>query len=228
MRPIVLSLNNPAASIETAGGKGMSLAKLLGAGLPVPGGFLVTTEAYRTFVTDNGIQPRIMQALAGVDPADPAALEAAAQRISAVFAQAPTPDEISAAVRTAYAALDGVAVAVRSSATAEDLPGASFAGQQETFLNIRGADAVLDAVKRCWASLWTARAIAYRINNAIDQQTVALAVVVQQLVDADAAGILFTADPVSGKRDELVINAAWGLGEAIVCGRRDARHDHRA
>ncbi|HET9911380.1 MAG TPA: PEP/pyruvate-binding domain-containing protein, partial [Anaerolineales bacterium] len=109
-------------------------------------------------------------------------------------------------------------VAIRSSATAEDLPDASFAGQQETYLNIRGEEALLDAVKKCWASLWTARAIAYRIKNNIDQNTVALAVVVQELVFADAAGIMFTINPLNGKRNELVINAAWGLGEAVVAG----------
>jgi rifampicin phosphotransferase len=109
-------------------------------------------------------------------------------------------------------------VAVRSSATAEDLPDASFAGQQETYLNIQGAAALLEAVKKCWASLWTPRAIAYRIKNNIDQNSVALAVVVQELVFADAAGILFTANPINGKRQEVVINAAWGLGEAVVSG----------
>src|SRR5512144_2309725 len=109
-------------------------------------------------------------------------------------------------------------VAVRSSATAEDLPGASFAGQQETYLNIHGVDALLNAVKNCWASLWTARAIAYRIKNNIDPSTVALAVVVQKLVNAEASGILFTANPINGRRDEMVINAAWGIGEAIVGG----------
>ena len=110
------------------------------------------------------------------------------------------------------------AVAVRSSATAEDLPDASFAGQQDTYLNIRGAEAVLQAVKRCWASLWTARAIGYRARQGIDPDSVALAVVVQELVAADAAGVMFTANPVNGKRGEVVINATWGLGEALVSG----------
>ncbi|MBK9945078.1 MAG: pyruvate, phosphate dikinase [Kouleothrix sp.] len=218
MDALVIPLAHADATLEHVGGKGMSLAKMLAAGLSVPGGFHITTEAYRRFVAENGLQPQIMRELAGLDPADPAALEAAALRIGGAFAAGATPPEIVAAVAEAYAGLRGAAVAVRSSATAEDLPGASFAGQQETYLNIRGADAVLEAVKRCWASLWTARAIAYRLKNQIDQATVALAVVVQELVDASAAGIMFTANPVSGKRDELVINAAWGLGEAIVSG----------
>src|SRR5207249_11895451 len=129
-------------------------------------------------------------------------------------------DDITEAVRRAYAQLGGgdLAVAVRSSATAEDLPELSFAGQQETYLNMRGEAMVLDAVKRCWASLWTARAIGYRARQGIAAEDVSLAVVVQELVPADAAGILFTANPVTGERDVVMINAAWGLGEAIVGG----------
>jgi pyruvate,water dikinase len=134
--------------------------------------------------------------------------------------QSAIPSSITDAITKAYRNLSAqpIAVAVRSSATAEDLPEASFAGQQETFLNISGDEAVLEAVKKCWASLWTARAIGYRKRQNIDPQSVALAVVVQKLVFAEAAGILFTANPMNGRRDEMVINAAWGLGEAIVGG----------
>lgn len=218
MNAFVLSLSDSNATLENVGGKGMSLAKMLSAGLPVPGGFHVTTAAYRRFVAENDLQDRILRELDGLDSADTDALERASGRIGALFDKSATPPDIGDAIAAAYAALHDAAVAVRSSATAEDLPGASFAGQQETYLNIRGSDALLKAVKKCWASLWTARAIAYRINNSIDQSSVALAVVVQELVAADAAGIMFTANPVNGKRDELVINAAWGLGEAIVSG----------
>jgi pyruvate,water dikinase len=214
----VLRLDDPLATLETAGGKGASLARLSAAGLPVPGGFHVTTAAYRRFVDDNAIQPGILAALAGADLANPDSLEAASTAIRGLFNRGAIPADIAAAVVSAYAGLDGAAVAVRSSATAEDLPEASFAGQQETFLNIRGEDALLNAVKKCWASLWTARAIAYRIKNNIDQNTVALAVVVQLLAPADAAGILFTANPVTGDRSQAVISAAWGLGEAVVGG----------
>ena len=128
--------------------------------------------------------------------------------------------DIAGAVVRAYASLPGdhPVVAVRSSATAEDLPDLSFAGQQETFLNIHGVEAVLDAVQRCWASLWTARAIGYRMQHGIDQNAVSLAVVVQMLVHAEAAGILFTANPVTGERNQAMISAAWGLGEAVVGG----------
>jgi pyruvate,water dikinase len=231
--PLVLDLADARATLEAAGGKGMSLTKMVAAGLPVPPGFHVTTVAYRQFVAANGLQAQIEGALAGLDAADPVALEAAASRIAGAFAAGAIPPAIAEAVTAAYGALDArpragwtgdapahpraaLPVAVRSSATAEDLPGASFAGQQDTYLNISGAQAVLQAVQRCWASLWTARAIAYRLNQGIDQGGVALAVVVQELVPADAAGILFTANPVSGQRDELVVNAAWGLGEAVV------------
>jgi pyruvate,water dikinase len=130
------------------------------------------------------------------------------------------PEDIAEVIAQAYIELPGdhPVVAVRSSATAEDLPGLSFAGQQETFLNIHGLAGVLEAVQRCWASLWTARAIGYRCQHGIDQNAVSLAVVVQTLVHAEASGILFTANPVSGRRDQVVISASWGLGEAIVGG----------
>jgi len=216
----ILTLSDPLATLENVGGKGMSLAKLSRAGLPVPGGFHVTTEAYRQFVATNDLQTKIIATLRAADIASPASLETASHSIYELFEHTHIPAEISDAIVDAYQALEDhhAVVAVRSSATAEDLPNASFAGQQETFLNIHGIDEVLDAVKDCWASLWTARAISYRIQNKIDQNTVALAVVVQKMVYADAAGIMFTANPLNGKRDEAVINAAWGLGEAIVGG----------
>ncbi|MCJ7709072.1 MAG: phosphoenolpyruvate synthase, partial [Anaerolineales bacterium] len=221
MKRFLLPLSDPQADLATAGGKGMSLAKLARAGLPVPDGFHVTTEVYRQFVTANGLQPHILKALERVDAEQPATLEAASQAIGRLFSGASIPPEISEAIRSAYDSLGdhpSSPVAVRSSATAEDLPGASFAGQQETYLNICGAEAVLEATRKCWASLWTARAIAYRIRQEIAPESVALAVVVQLLVPAKAAGILFTANPLTGKRDEAVINAAWGLGEAVVGG----------
>ena len=220
MKPYTLPLSDPQADLATVGGKGASLAKLAQAGLPVPDGFHVTTAAYREFVAANGLQARILAALKAVDPAQPATLDAASQAIGQLFAGAEIPAPLAEAITQAYAALPGEdpAVAVRSSATAEDLPGASFAGQQETYLNIHGAQAVLEAARKCWASLWTGRAIAYRLRQGIAPHQVALAVVIQLLIPAEAAGILFTANPVSGKRSEVVINAAWGLGEAVVGG----------
>ncbi|MFI7692015.1 PEP/pyruvate-binding domain-containing protein [Nonomuraea sp. NPDC049655] len=197
----VIPLDDEAADLGTAGGKGASLARLVRAGLPVPGGFVVTTWAYRSFVAAFGDE-----IAAGGDP-------------GALFAAHEIPAGLAEEIRAAHAALgDDVAVAVRSSATAEDLPELSFAGQQDTFLNVR-ADGLLEAVRRCWASLWNPRAVAYRERNGVPHDDVALAVVVQELVDADAAGIMFTADPVTGARDEIVVNASWGLGEAVVGGQ---------
>jgi rifampicin phosphotransferase len=220
MKPFILPLSDPQADLEMVGGKGMSLAKLARAGLPVPSGFHVTTEAYRDFVTLNNLQPGIEAALASVDVSQPQTMETAAKEITALFTAAPIPDEIANAIVHGYASLPGnnPAAAIRSSATAEDLPDASFAGQQETYLNVSKPEAVLIATRKCWASLWTARAIGYRARQNIGSEGVALAVVVQELVFSEAAGILFTANPISGDRDQMMISASWGLGEAVVGG----------
>ncbi|WP_091453306.1 PEP/pyruvate-binding domain-containing protein [Actinokineospora iranica] len=199
------------AEIAAVGGKGASLARLARAGLPVPPGFHVTTRAYRAFVSA-GLDQEIAAALRETDE------DGAAAAIAEGFARRDLPSDTAEAVLAAYTALGGGVVAVRSSATTEDLPDLSFAGQHDTFLGVTGADALLAAVKRCWASLWTARAIGYRSRNGIAPEDVALAVVVQRLVPADAAGVLFTANPLTGARGESVINAAWGLGEAVVGG----------
>ncbi|MEV4369587.1 PEP/pyruvate-binding domain-containing protein [Nonomuraea sp. NPDC049637] len=201
MKAVIPLDDEAAADLGTAGGKGASLARLARAGLPVPGGFVVTTQAYRSFVAAFGDEI------------------ASSGGPGALFAAHEIPAGLAEEIRAAHAALgDDVAVAVRSSATAEDLPELSFAGQQDTFLNVR-ADGLLEAVRRCWASLWNPRAVAYRERNGVPHDDVALAVVVQELVDADAAGIMFTADPVTGARDEIVVNASWGLGEAVVGGQ---------
>jgi pyruvate,water dikinase len=207
-----------------AGGKGANLGELLRAGLPVPPGFVLTTDAYRQFVAANALQPQIERLARAASPEDMAALTRAADAIGALFAGAAMPPEVAAAVREAYVTLGGLPVAVRSSATAEDLPGASFAGQMETYLNIRGDEALLAAVRRCWASLWTARAISYRARQGIAPAAVSLAVVVQELLAADAAGVLFTANPVNGRRDQMVADACWGLGEALVSGQVTPDH----
>jgi rifampicin phosphotransferase len=219
----VLPLADEMADIQRVGGKGQSLAKMIRAGLPVPDGFHVTTDAYRAFVAANNLQARILAALAGADADSPVAVEATSAAIYAYFADGVLPPDVKDAVSEAYGILSqgnpsGVPVAVRSSATAEDLPEASFAGQQVTFLNVCCEQAVLAAVQQCWASLWTARAIAYRMKQGVDPESIALAVVIQKMVLADSAGVLFTANPLNGKRDEMVINAAWGLGEAVVGG----------
>lgn len=216
----VLPLYAPQADLATVGGKGASLAQLSASGLPVPDGFHVTTAAYRKFIEANDLQYEVQSALEMADPAKPSTLETTSKSIRELFAPATIPVEVASEIVEAYTALPGKdpAVAVRSSATAEDLPAASFAGQQETYLNVSGASAVLEATKKCWSSLWTARAIAYRMRRDIDQHVVSLAVIVQLLVPAEASGILFTANPLNGKRSELMISAAWGLGEAVVGG----------
>jgi rifampicin phosphotransferase len=207
--------------IALAGGKGANLGELSRAGLPVPPGLVVTTRAYDAFVEVSDIKGEVV-ALASVPRAeDPAGFEEVSEGIRALFSGGKVPLEMADEIRAAYQELgeDGqTAVAVRSSATAEDLAGASFAGQQDTYLNVRGAEALLEAVKNCWASLWTARAMAYRTRQSIAPETVSLAVVVQRMVESEAAGVMFTANPSNGRRNELTISAAWGLGESVVSG----------
>ena len=177
-------IDTQADDLETVGGKGRSLARMARAGFNVPGGFLVATAAYRRFVAAHGLQERIVSlARPAVDAKTRAVpFEQASADIRALFAEHAIDAETAAEIQAEYAALPGApAVAVRSSATAEDLPGLSFAGQQETFLNVTGADAVLAATKDCWASLWTPQAISYRHQNGIDHGAVAMAVVVQMV-----------------------------------------------
>jgi pyruvate,water dikinase len=178
--------------LARAGGKGANLGELIRAGLPVPDGFVITTDAYAAIRVPS--------------------------RDRESYERADLPAAVADAISDAYRALGEGPVAVRSSATAEDLPGAAFAGQQDTFLNIAGRADLLDAVRRCWGSLWTERAVAYRDRLGIDPDDVRIAVVVQRMVDADAAGVMFTADPVTGDRDRIVVEAGAGLGEAVVSG----------
>ena len=216
----ICPLATPTLTLADAGGKGANLGVMLRAGLPVPDGFVVTTAGYRAFVGANDLAPFVEEQWQRLEPGAPASFETAAAALRTTFAAAPMPAALAAAILAAYAHLgDALPVAVRSSATAEDLPEASFAGQQDTYLNIIGADALLDAVKRCWGSLWTARAMAYRLRQGIAPAQVSLAVVVQAMAPATAAGVLFTVNPLTGARDEIVINATWGLGEALVSGR---------
>lgn len=224
--PWKLPFTSEQASLALAGGKGANLARLTRAGFPVPPGFVLTTRAYLHFVAANDLQPRIDAALAEYTGGEgsPEELEAVSARIRAMFAAAPVPAEIDSALREAYAELGRPAAAVRSSATAEDLPGLSFAGQQDTFLNVQGEEALLQAVVRCWSSLWTARAIGYRRRSGIPHSDAALAVVVQLMVPGEVSGVLFTANPLNGLRTETVIDAAWGLGEALVAGLVEPDH----
>jgi rifampicin phosphotransferase len=214
----IRSLDDEGLGLSEIGGEGQSLATLASAGLPVPNGFHITTAAYDDFVARHDLDGPMEALLATlVDPADEAAGHVASG-IAALFTEHEIPPEIAAEVLRAYRQMGSPSVAVRSSATAEDLPDASFAGQQESFLNVSGADQLLEAVRGCWASLWTARAVAYRARQRILLDKISLAVVVQELIDADASGIMFTADPVTGDDTLIEINAAWGLGEAVVGG----------
>jgi hypothetical protein len=219
-----------AAMVPVVGGKAANLGELLAAGLPVPDGFCLTTAAYRQATTGPAGSPdgqlaAVHQALKTTNDGDLPALASLAGQARDVIRKTPIPPDIAAAIEAAYAALgNDVPVAVRSSATAEDLPSASFAGQQDTYLNVVGAAAVVEAVRDCWASLWTDRAVSYRATRGIDPAAVALAVVVQRMVDATAAGVLFTANPVTGRRREAVIDASPGLGEAVVSGAVNPDH----
>jgi phosphohistidine swiveling domain-containing protein len=194
------------------------------AGLPVPPGFILTTGAYWAFLEANQLAPRIAALLPPDASADPQVLEQASAQIRALFSAAALPPHLSAALLEAYAGLGEGPVAVRSSATAEDLPDLSFAGQQDTYLNILGGAQLLKAVVDCWSSLWTARAIGYRARNRIEHAGVALAVVVQRMVESQASGVLFTANPLTGLRSETVIDATLGLGEALVSGKVEPDH----
>lgn len=230
--PYILPLNSTDATLRRVGGKAANLSRLSRAGFPVPTGFLITTAAYRAFVEANGLQPQILTLAGRASDEAPGVLEEISSEIQGLFAAGGVPQPIADAIVEAYqdlsaAAADGlesIPVAVRSSATAEDLPQASFAGQQDTYLNMVGQEALLDAVQRCWASLWTARAIGYRARNSIPSDEIALAVVVQQMAPATASGVLFTADPVSEDRQRTVIDATFGLGEALVSGQVEPDH----
>ncbi|MET8146617.1 PEP/pyruvate-binding domain-containing protein [Sphaerisporangium sp. NPDC005288] len=218
--PLILGFQDIAAdALPLVGGKAANLGVLTRAGLPVPPGICLTTWAYRR-VAEGAHLGEVLDALARTAPGDTATLAELAGRARAAVLAAPVPDDIARAVRRAA---DGP-VAVRSSATAEDLPDASFAGQQDTYLNVVGPEAVLDAVRRCWASLWTDRAVAYRAANGIDHAAVHLAVVIQRMVQAEVAGVMFTANPVTGRRREVVIDASPGLGESVVSGGVNPDH----
>ncbi|MFF1382540.1 PEP/pyruvate-binding domain-containing protein [Arthrobacter sp. NPDC058288] len=215
--------------VATAGGKGAGLGELVRAGVPVPPGFLINTGAYELFVRDNQLAGRIQEYAAVPASATSRDYEEASRQIRALFTGGSMPEEVAAEIRDAYRRLGSregtgpdsgaeTAVAVRSSATAEDLASASFAGQQDTYLNVCGTDVLMDAVINCWGSLWTSRAMAYRAREGIGPDQVRLAVVVQHMVAADAAGVMFTANPATGRRDQIVVAAAWGLGESVVSG----------
>jgi pyruvate,water dikinase len=205
------------------GGKCASLAALTAAGAPVPPGFAVTTDAYAAFLAADDLLGRLLPGLDAVDADDTAAIERASSALRTEMQAAALPVAVVAAIRHGYADLIArcgapVPVAVRSSATAEDLPDASFAGQQDTYLWVLGIDDVLDAVRRCWSSLFTARAISYRARLGIRHGEVLMAVGVQKMVNARVAGVALTLDPANGDRSKIAIEGTWGVGELLVSG----------
>ncbi|HWH47871.1 MAG TPA: PEP/pyruvate-binding domain-containing protein, partial [Burkholderiales bacterium] len=213
--------------LEQVGGKNASLGEMIGglaaAGIRVPGGFATTAQAFREFLGDLG--PRINERLRTLDPSDVRALAKCGAEIRSWILQQPFPQDFEQEIRSKYQALTNdssseASFAVRSSATAEDLPEASFAGQQETFLNIRGIDNVLEAIRHVFASLYNDRAISYRAHQKFDHASVALSAAVQQMVRSDlgAAGVMFTLDTESGFRDVVFITSSYGLGELLVQG----------
>ena len=216
----ILPMDTRDDALELIGGKGRSLAKMSNAGFDVPSGFHLTADAYRAFVAENDLQDQIVALAKPALDNGWVTFEPASAAIQQLITGCEISEAVASQLRETYASLGGdPAVAVRSSANAEDLPGLSFAGQQETYLNVKGVDAMLEAVRNCWASLWTAQAISYRHENEIEQGSVAMAVVVQIMVPADVAGILFTANPATGERTEMIVNASFGLGEAVVGGQ---------
>ena len=215
--------------LAIVGGKGANLGEMTKAGFPVPNGFIVTSHAYYEFIDQNHLRETIHTLLHNVNVNNSDELDKAAKKIQQTIKRAPMPDEIAKDVIKAYFSLDKglikhAKVAVRSSATAEDLPGASFAGQQETYLNVVGEANVLEKIRECWASLYTARAIFYRESNKFDHFKIGIAVPVQRMVESDASGIMFTIDPVTNDKTKVVIEAIFGLGEMIVQGKVTPDH----
>ena len=202
-------------SLAEAGGKGLNLHLLVKAGFNVPPGFVISTIAYKEYVESNGLWMVIEESLKEIDGVD--SLQTASQKIREAFSKGTTSAIIREEIAKAYTGYDKVAV--RSSATAEDLPDISFAGQQDTYLNVEGEEALLRAVVGCWSSLWTSRAIGYRNRNKIPQDEVALAVVVQSMIQSESSGVMFTVNPLTNVRTEVVINAAFGLGDLLVSGK---------
>ena len=205
--------------IAAVGGKGASLGEMAVIGLPVPRAFVVTSHAFRRFLIETGLEDTLFDNFENLNVEDNHALEQAAQKAKEAVLRVLMPSSLQENIRLAYQGMDegGMIVAVRSSATAEDLPDASFAGQQETYLNIKGTDNLLKAIQMCWASLYGARAIYYRAKQGFDDRGVNIAVVVQQLVHSEKAGVMFTTHPVTGE-PLTIIEGSWGLGESVVSG----------
>lgn len=210
------------SDLPLVGGKGANLGEMTQAGFPVPDGFAVTVESYDRFIEQNNLHGEINDLLKDLDRNDPVQLQKVSQKIQKKIERGDIPDDVRKDIIKAYKKLSGrfnkALVATRSSATAEDLPGASFAGQQATFLNVKGENSLLDNIRLCWASLFTARAIFYREENNIKHSQVKISVIVQKMVQSEVSGVMFSIDPVTNEKDRIIIEAVWGLGELIVQG----------
>jgi pyruvate,water dikinase len=210
--------------LPLVGGKNASLGELINAGIRVPPGFAVTTDSYSVFMEKAGINDMIFGLLADLAPDDIDALHQVAEKVQDMIKTAVIPQDVRKRILDGYSLLcaeceaDALPVAVRSSATAEDLPTASFAGQQDTYLWITGTDRVIESVRKCWASLYTARAISYRVKNDFPHEKVLISVGVQKMVNSKAAGVMFTLNPTDGDISKVVIEGSWGLGETVVSG----------
>src|SRR6266702_2897885 len=211
--------------IHIVGGKCANLGELTAKGVTVPPGFAVTADAFRRFLEETKIGEVIQKTLTSSNgPRDPKQYEEASQEIRKIIESAPMPSDIANEVRSAYRDLERktnspqVKVAVRSSATSEDLPDASFAGQQDTYLNVKGEDALVHYVQKCWSSLYTPRAIFYREEKGFPHEKVLISVGVQKMVESEVSGVIFTLDPVNGDPSKIIIESSWGLGEALVAG----------
>lgn len=205
--------------VSLAGGKGANLGDMAQAGLPIPPGFVVCVPAFQASAHRSGLTAQLSQIISGLDLDDAGQLEATEQKAKQLFAQLSLNGELRQLIGEAYRDLgDNVSVAVRSSATAEDLAGASFAGQQETFLNVVGEEQLLTAVRQCWASLYSARAIFYRRQKGFANSEVSMAVVIQKMINSEKSGVIFTVDPVLRNYYQMIIEGVWGLGEGIVSG----------
>ncbi len=211
-------------SLLLVGGKNASLGEMIKAGIRVPPGFAVSTYSYLDFIAKGGIKDQIYHILSDLDPDDVEALNDASGEVQSLIKEVPIPDEVRGAIRGGYLSLsekcgvENIPVAVRSSATAEDLPTASFAGQQDTYLWIEGPDQVITNVQKCWASLFTPRAISYRVKNDFPHEKVSISVGVQKMVNSRTAGVMFTLNPTDGDPSKVVIEGSWGLGETVVSG----------
>jgi len=207
------------SDIATAGGKGANLGELASAQMPVPPGFIVAANAYFDFLQWANITDNIRRLIEPLDPNNFGQLQEISTRVEQMIVNAPMPPELVEEIQDAYIRIGRGAVAVRSSATAEDLPEASFAGLQSTFLNVEGEKEVVAAIQRCWASLFEARAISYRQHQGLDHMKVGIAVPVQKMVQSEVAGVMFTVNPITNDTSQIVIEAIYGLGELIVSGQ---------